>query len=168
MDKIISLKEDLVKSRPKDWKFLPDIDLYMDQILIFLESQIATFDKSSRLTSSMINNYVKDSLIEKPKSKKYSKEHLSRLTIISMIKQVLSVKSIKEIFKIQKESLSEEEIYSDFLQKLDSELLIINKRVPMEDKEKLNELIMEFAIKSYVNKFLCEKLLELVYKDEEN
>jgi hypothetical protein len=52
---------------------LPDIDLYMDQMITYLERQLRTFSLSTldkQITSSMINNYVKGDCIPSPISKK--------------------------------------------------------------------------------------------------
>ncbi len=46
------------------------------------------------LTNSMINNYVKKSVLPHPEKKKYSREHLAALTVICMLKQVLAIQDI--------------------------------------------------------------------------
>ncbi|UKI49383.1 MAG: DUF1836 domain-containing protein [Clostridium sp.] len=53
-------------------KKLPDIDLYMDQVVTYLEKQLkilATSSLDKQITSSMINNYVKGEVISAPVSK---------------------------------------------------------------------------------------------------
>ena len=59
------------------WNELPDFDLYMDQILNFLEKNTEIFgisEKEKIITNSMINNYVKLGLIKAPIKKKYNKK----------------------------------------------------------------------------------------------
>ena len=59
----------------KRYEELPDIELYMDQVVTFLEKQIKIFQNSSldkQITSSMINNYVKGEVVSAPISKKYN------------------------------------------------------------------------------------------------
>lgn len=44
------------------WDRLPEIYLYMDQVLTFMEKQLSLFERDEHtglLSSSMINNYVK-------------------------------------------------------------------------------------------------------------
>ena len=79
---------------------LPDIDLYMDQVLNIIENSLIIFSSENDeniITKSMINNYVKQNVIEKPFKKRYKKFHVAYLIIISILKKVLS---ISEIYKI--------------------------------------------------------------------
>lgn len=83
------------------WDELPEIPLYMDQVMLYLTDKLQFFERdsdSSLLTSSMINNYVKNDVLPHPEKKKYGKEHLSGLIAICMLKQVLSMQDIKTLF----------------------------------------------------------------------
>ena len=88
-------KIDYVK--PED---IPNIDLYMDQVTTFMDSQLA---KSKRheddkiLTKTMINNYAKNDLLPPPEKKKYSKEHVLTLIFIYYFKSILSISDIQSI-----------------------------------------------------------------------
>ena len=62
--------------RPED---VPEIDLYMDQITTFMESQLAVTKRTEEdkiMTKTMINNYTKNKLLPPPIKKKYTKDHL--------------------------------------------------------------------------------------------
>ena len=39
MDKIKEFKEQLTAARPEDWEQIPDIDLYMDQVISYMTRQ---------------------------------------------------------------------------------------------------------------------------------
>ena len=68
--------------RPED---IPNIDLYMDQITTFMDSQLAAskrHDDDKILTKTMINNYAKNNLLPPPEKKKYTKEHVLTLIFI--------------------------------------------------------------------------------------
>lgn len=83
-----------------DYEKLPDIDLYMDQVVTYLEKQLNIFQTSSldkQITSSMINNYVKGEVISAPISKKYNKEHLAAIEEVITLKQVLTIAEVKQI-----------------------------------------------------------------------
>ena len=57
------------------WNELPGIDLYMDQLIGYIDSAIGDlFCKidTPPLTKSMVNNYVKAKIIQAPTNKKYS------------------------------------------------------------------------------------------------
>jgi hypothetical protein len=75
-----------------DWSSLPDIDLYMDQITGYLNRQLRGQVREERdgappVTGSMVNNYVKNGLIDRPSQKKYYKEQLAQLYMLCSMKQ---------------------------------------------------------------------------------
>ena len=79
------------KVYPK-WSELPTIDLYLDQVLLYVNqldsSSIVDDDKG--LTAAMINNYVKNGHLDKPIKKKYSRRQLARLFAIQEISKTIS------------------------------------------------------------------------------
>ena len=88
-------KIDYVK--PED---IPNIDLYMDQVTTFMDSQRATskrHEDDKILTKTMINNYAKNDLLPPPEKKKYSKEHVLTLIFIYYFKSILSISDIQSI-----------------------------------------------------------------------
>ncbi|MDE6241581.1 MAG: DUF1836 domain-containing protein [Anaeroplasmataceae bacterium] len=111
--------DELSKFSYKDYKDLPDIDLYMDQVVTFLDKQLAIFQTSSldkQITSSMINNYVKGEVVSAPISKKYNREHLALIQEVCTLKQVLTIAEVKQIIdeRYRKEDLPKDEIFDHF------------------------------------------------------
>lgn len=86
------------------WEELPGIPLYMDQVIFYLKDSLGFFQREpegSLLTSSMINNYVKNGVLPHPDKKKYGKEHLAALTVLCLLKPVLSIPDIGELLRGQ-------------------------------------------------------------------
>lgn len=80
---------------------LPDIELYMDQLLTFLNQRLESGGKSPDapvFTKTMINNYTKDHLLMPSTNKKYSQEHLMLLILIHHLKGILSINEIRRLF----------------------------------------------------------------------
>ena len=71
----------------------PDIDLYMDQVITFMEKKYP----GRILTKTMINNYTKDRILPPPVKKKYSPEHLMLLTLLQVLKGTQSLPEIKKV-----------------------------------------------------------------------
>ena len=69
-----------------DWETLPDFGLYKDQLISFINRSLPSVNGQIDLTASMINNYVKAGLIEKPNGKKYSRDALAQLLMIVQLK----------------------------------------------------------------------------------
>ena len=60
--------------KPED---VPNIDLYMDQVTTFMDSQLAAskrHDDDKILTKTMINNYAKNNLLPPPEKKNLMKD----------------------------------------------------------------------------------------------
>ena len=89
------------EAAPPAWEELPGIPLYMDQVILYLGESLELFQREEGaclLTSSMINNYVKNGLIPHPEKKKYRKEHLAGLIVLCLLKQVLPIPDVKALF----------------------------------------------------------------------
>ncbi|MDF2987384.1 MAG: hypothetical protein K0R50_2894 [Eubacterium sp.] len=78
----------------ENWNQFPGIDLYMDQVVTYLDGLLKLFDTEDSgkvITSSMVNNYVKEGYLKRPVNKKYDRVHLVTLYIMSMLKPVLPI-----------------------------------------------------------------------------
>ncbi len=83
------------------WEELPDLGLYMDQVLIVVEGALRPLFPADPvvLTSTMVNNYVKQQVLIPSEKKKYRREHLATLITITILKRVLSVAEIKFVLE---------------------------------------------------------------------
>ncbi|HOD59038.1 MAG TPA: DUF1836 domain-containing protein, partial [Rectinema sp.] len=96
-DALESFLSALESSKPPEWDALPDIGLYMDQVINYLERQIGSLfppNKEGAITSSMINNYVKAHIIPRAQSKKYSQEHIALLLAAFVLKKALTTQDM--------------------------------------------------------------------------
>ena len=104
--------------KTEGWINFPSIDLYMDQVVTYLERLLNIFsdtdDTSKVITSSMVNNYVKEGYLKRPLNKKYDKVHLVTLYIMSMLKPILPIpliaKSLSNFENEQKYQIFFEEL----------------------------------------------------------
>ena len=76
------------------WEILPDIGLYMDQVVTLMDRTFSPTLPKGEMTKSMVNNYVKVGMIPRPTGKKYDRDHLATLIMIGVLKQALSMESI--------------------------------------------------------------------------
>lgn len=103
---------------------IPNIDLYMDQVIQLFEKQYAETKRNEDekiLTKTMINNYAKGKLLFPIKNKKYTKEHLILLNFIYQMKGVLSITDIKKVLgklneKIEEDAFDPADVYKSYLQ----------------------------------------------------
>ena len=104
-----TLAEHLLAYQPPAWETLPDLGLYMDQVITFLERQLLPLRpagmKDKIITPAMINNYVKMQVIPRPVSKKYERGHLAALLMLCTLKQVLPMDAIGRLLANQSEDI---------------------------------------------------------------
>ena len=107
------------------WEELPDIELYMDQVITLMSKYFGKFSTKDEplLTPSMINNYVKNNIIPAPVKKKYSRTHLFRLIIICVMKQVLPINDIGTLIETLLKTRSEAEVLNLFTEQYEEEFL---------------------------------------------
>ncbi len=153
--------QDLKNFKTPEWESLPDIDLYMDQVLILTDKYFGIFSDSdeSIVTSSMLNNYVKQKIVPPPDKKRYGKEHIAGFLMICVLKRVLTMAQIKGLFDEFAKELSVYECYCIFRSELDSCFgCLINRQVitPPSDDEKDCVLALKYAVRAFSNNAFAE------------
>ena len=154
MEEIKRIKALLAEDRPGDWEALPDIDLYMDQVVSYLPRQ-SVGGKAPAMTPAMINNYVKDGLLPRACGKRYHKEHLIYLTAIGLLKNVLTVKDMK--------LLLDREVSQGQEQGIDEAYSRTNEAVDVAlSEDDLTVAAMQLALTSCAAKAACEEILGVI------
>ena len=103
-------------SYPK-WEDIPNIDLYLDQVLLYVNQVCAPIspDKEKDLTASMVNNYVKHGYLTKPDKKKYQRKQIARLIAITTLKSVFSIQEIAQTLNTLQTQASSDQLYDAFV-----------------------------------------------------
>ena len=84
------------------WDQLPDLGLYMDQVITYLERMFAPMRPHAAeklITSAMINNYVKAGLVPRPAGKKYERAHLAALVMVTTLKASMRMDAIARLLR---------------------------------------------------------------------
>ncbi|MEH7389746.1 DUF1836 domain-containing protein [Bacillus sp. JJ1503] len=129
---------------------IPDIDLYMDQVIQLFENKFSCTKRNEEekiLTKTMINNYAKGKLLFPIKNKKYSKEHLILISFIYQLKGALSINDIKETLsgineRIIKQSMDVDGFYESFLHLTEKNIHAFIEQIEQKGKD-VNEEIGE-------------------------
>lgn len=163
MEELQQLKESLLKERPVPWNEFPDIALYMDQVISYMDRQLIKFNNEGQLTSAMVNNYIKDKLLPRADGKKYNREHLAGLTEICLLKQVLPVRDTGLLLSQENYTGDPEGFYMKLRSILDDAL---NKTAECIDPdwsaEDLSDMALKLAVTCYCEKLACERLLDII------
>jgi len=117
--------EDYINYRCPRWDDLPDIGLYMDQVVSVLEKHLAIFaedEESKIVTSTMINNYVKLRVVDPPHKKRYERLHLAYFYAVCILKRFLNISEISAGMTKLLESHKPEVLYDMFCDEVEYSL----------------------------------------------
>ena len=139
------------------WEELPDLELYMDQVLLLAERFLAPYaDPDSKgLTASMVNNYVKLGVLPPPVKKKYSRAHVARLLMICLLKSVLPIAAVQRLIEAGVAADSERGFYNAFCAGFEQS---VAAAVP-EESAAASECILRPALRSRAEQGLSLRLL---------
>lgn len=152
------------------WDEMPDLELYMDQVITYLKRQLSPFQDSPEenlITPSIINNYVKAGFVPRPERKKYARTHLASLTMACTLKRVLPIESVKKLIErdgakldaerynqfqdAQKEAFSEE-----------AQLLEQLKADCPSDSQSLYRLATHFALRAGADRLIADRIMAIL------
>lgn len=159
------------------WDELPDIELYMDQVITLIERYLFPLvdqpenEKNKVITSAMINNYVKLGIMPKPHKKRYERVHLAHLIVITILKQVIMIPEIKEGIYLQSiTSGNMESAYNLFCNELENALHSMIHRYRADashpdtitvETVNIERLGLHMACVSMASKIITEKVISL-------
>ena len=191
MEKINEILEGLGLETNLKLDEIPNIDLYMDQLIQLFENKFADSkrnDEEKILTKTMINNYAKGKLIFPIKNKKYSKEHLILMSLIYQLKGALSINDIQTTLdginkRIIKEDIEIDSFYNsylnlsqknvtDFNEDINERVKDVNEEVSkMEDRNSpyLEQVLMISSLVHMSNLYrkVAEKLVDEIVVEKE-
>ena len=163
MEELTELKRQMTQQRPDRWDKLPDIPLYMDQVVSYLSRQMIPVGDGDALTSAMINNYIKDGLVERANGKKYGQEHLAYLTAITALKQVMSVREMKVLTTVGRELRAPQRQYEYFCQYLDQAMTDAADQLDADTGDgDLPKLVLDLALRGYAYSLTCHRVLAIL------
>lgn len=163
---------------------IPNIDLYMDQVIQLFENtygETKRNDTDKVMTKTMINNYAKAKVFFPIKNKKYSKEHLILISMIYQLKGALSINDIKTTLegindKTLNKDIDLEAFYNSYLQlseknverfkaEVNTQASEVKKEVAnleTEDQDYLEKVMLISTLVSTSNLYrrLAEKLID--------
>ena len=151
MNELMDLKERMEHERPAQWHELPDIALYMDQIIAYMPRQLIRFDEP------------------RAAGKRYGPIHLGYLTAVCALKKVLSVRDIGILLRAgEARNKSPEELYQYFCGALDRALNDTAAAIDGEaGREDLARMALDLALRSYADQLACARILDILQPQAE-
>ncbi len=149
------------------WNDLPPIDLYMDQVITYLNDQLSCiyFHDEKFITSSMINNYVKTSIVKPPLKKHYTKQHIAYFIVVTILKKCYSMSEISQLIQIHTsmKNSTVEQAYDLFIfcfeNSLNQVFNLEESNTSFESQNSEQEL-MHHVVQCIINKIYSEYVLQ--------
>ena len=157
------------------WKELPDIGLYMDQVIALLGQYLDFIPVEDQkddkpVAPTTINNYVRLKVMPAPEKRKYYRIHIAYLIMIFTLKQGTSIRGIQRLLPA---SASEEEVrafYTNYVELVQYVGNIFTAQTRSAAKDFLEpstedtiteHLIIQSVLMSGFSRIMGEKLLRL-------
>ena len=156
--------EAILKFHMPRWNELPDIDLYLDQVVNYIERYLGAYSINKEdkvITKTMINNYVKQGIMPAPEKKKYNRTHIAYLLVICILKQVYSISDIGKLISLTIKSFEIEKAYNRFCANLEISIKNVFTRKEFPNVEKMTE--EQYLLKNVVQAFADKLYVEMKF-----
>ena len=161
-------EEELKNFRFPRYEELPTIELYMDQVLEYTKEYfkiVALENGKELITSSMINNYVKNGIIPAPNGKKYTRKNIAYIIAVFYLKQILTLDEVKELIKNQIVNSDEKNAYMYFCEAVESEFANCcnHKYNEISNDDNLNfvSYSLKYSARAIANKIYAQHIIQL-------
>lgn len=147
------------------WQTLPELDLYMDQLISLLEKYLAPMieaDQDKVISRAIINNYVKLKIIPATVKKRYDRRHIAYLIILCMLKSVLPLPVISQMLETNLKETPLDVLYDRFCEIAEMRMAEI-ALMAQNAQEHLPDLAFDAALRSVTGAYLAQ----LITEDEE-
>lgn len=152
-----SLEELSRRSLPQ-WEELPDLELYMDQVLSLVGRYLPSGEDKG-LTASMVNNYVKQKVLPPPVNKRYGRRHLAALLMLCTLKSVMPISAVQQLFESWGGADGLEQLYADFRQLYSQVNSAVAARLGQLPGEDARRVLLSSALASQAAQSLAMELL---------
>lgn len=161
--------DEVLRFRCPRYAEFPQVELYMDQVLTVLEQALQPFEpagKEKLITSTMINNYVKQGIVSPPEKKRYNRNHLAYLLVVCLLKQVLPIADICKLIRLQIDAYPIEEAYDYFCEVLEAALQVVFTQATqplggsLPDSRTAGGAFVKAAALAFANKMYLQKQLQ--------
>jgi hypothetical protein len=148
------------------WSELPNVPLYMDQVVESIKKALDIFADGTEpvITAPMINNYVRQKLIDPLVNKKYVKDHVAEIMVISLFKRSFSMQEIKKVTMAMIDEYGIEESYDLFCDELEEFMRISfaseDSDITLTRKGDSTEVLLRLGMMAFFSKLLVQNKME--------
>ena len=85
------------------WEDLPAVDLYMEQVITLIHSNLGAFFEQvgiQPITKNMINNYVKAKIVQAPVNKRYPRISVAMIIVVYILKSCYETEDVGKLIRM--------------------------------------------------------------------
>ena len=85
------------------WEELPAVDLYMEQVITLIHSNLGAFFEHvgiQPITKNMINNYVKAKIVQAPVNKRYPRISVAMIIVVYILKRCYETEDVGKLIRM--------------------------------------------------------------------
>ena len=85
------------------WEELPAVDLYMEQVITLIHSNLGAFFEQvgiQPITKNMINNYVKAKIVQAPVNKRYPRISVAMIIVVYILKRCYETEDVGKLIRM--------------------------------------------------------------------
>lgn len=157
------------------WKELPDIGLYMDQVIALLGQYLDFIPiedaRDKPVTPTTINNYVRLKVMPAPEKRKYYRVHIAFLIMIFTLKQGISINGLQQLLPSTADEEGVRIFYTSYIARLQEvgNFYTAQTRAAVQDildpetsdEGAIENVIIQSILQSGFSRIMAEKLLHL-------
>lgn len=157
------------------WKEIPDIGLYMDQVIALLGQYLDFIPiedaKDKPVTPTTINNYVRLKVMPAPEKRKYYRVHIAFLIMIFTLKQGISLNGLQQLLPSTADEEETRTFYTSYVARLQEvgNFYTAQTRAAVQDildpqssdEGAIENVIIQSILQSGFSRIMAEKLLHL-------
>lgn len=138
---------------------IPNVGLYLKQVVIYINDIVEPL-LHTKVTPTMLSNYVKLHLVSNPTKKMYHRDQIATLLFIVLMKNILSLDQIRELLELSSQKYELPVSYNYFCDKLeemlqkvathDDNILLFRKKDTVIEKHLLENIIVTFVQRLYL------------------
>lgn len=140
------------------WDELPQFELYMDQLLEYVNEVLAPLEIGP-VTATMVNNYVKKKVIFPPMKKKYANMQIADIILITMLKSVFALDLIRQGMDQITISMYPKRAYNYYVEQVMARFQAPNQIQIKALNENPQLALIDTTIEAMINKLNAEKIL---------
>ena len=172
-------------------KTVPDMELYIDQMVSCLNDELALYSEDGKgpITKGMVSNYTKHRMIPGPEGKRYTKDHCIFMLLVFYLKGCFSMDQIQRLMKpllanydsdwddsvdirsyyeqiVASVSRTEQQVTEDLQGQVQDIKEFLSDRGSDDDISEIFLLITTLIMRSNEERFLAQKLLDEYFPEK--